>query len=90
MREHLGYGRVGPGRFGWSVALLAAVALIARGIFLGRPVTTGHAIAAAGAVGAGLCAHVLSFGVPGNFLVAGSGLVLMWPTTAHPQPKMLE
>ena len=24
MREHLGYGRVGPGRFGWSVALLAA------------------------------------------------------------------
>lgn len=90
MREHLGYGRVGPGRFGWSVALLAAVALIARGIFLGRPVTTGHAIAAAGAVGAGLCAHVLSFGVPGNFLVAGSGLMLMWPTTAHPQPKMLE
>ena len=89
-REHLGYGRVAPGRIGWSVALLAAVALIARGIFLGRPVTTGHAMAAAGAVCTGLGAHFLSFGLLGNFLVAGSGLALMWPTTAQPQPEMLE
>ncbi len=89
-REHLGYGRVAPGRFGWSLALLAAVALIARGIFLGRPVTTGHAMAAAAAVGAGVCAHFLSLGVLGNFLVAGSGLALMWPTTAQPQPELLE
>jgi lysylphosphatidylglycerol synthetase-like protein (DUF2156 family) len=89
-REHLGYERVAPGRFGWSVALLAAVALIARGIFLGRPVTTGHAAAAAGAVCAGLGAHFLSFGVLGNILAAGSGLVLMLPTTAKPQPEMLE
>ena len=42
-REHLGYDRVARGWFGWSVALLAAVALISRGIFLGRPVTTGRA-----------------------------------------------
>ena len=90
VREHFGYERVAPGRFGWSVALLAAVALIARGIFLGRPVTTGHAAAAAAAVGAGLGAHFLSFGVVGNSLVAGSGLALTWPTTAKPQPEMLE
>jgi lysylphosphatidylglycerol synthetase-like protein (DUF2156 family) len=90
VREHIGYERVAPGRFGWSVALLAAVALIARGIFLGRPVTAGHAMAAAVAVAAGLCAHFLSFGVLGNLLVAGSGLALMWPTTAQPQPEMLE
>jgi lysylphosphatidylglycerol synthetase-like protein (DUF2156 family) len=89
-REHLGYERVAPGRFGWSVALLAAVAMIARGIFLGRPVTTGHAAAAAGAVCAGLGAHVLSFGMLGNILAAGSGLALMLPTTAKPQPEMLE
>ncbi len=89
-RDYLGYDRVAPGRFGWSVALLGAVALIARGIFLGRPVTAGHAIAAAAAVGAGLYAHFLSFGVLGNFLVASSGLALMWPTTARPQPEMLE
>ncbi len=89
-RVYLGYDRVAPGRFGWSVALLGAVALIARGIFLGRPVTTAHALAAAAAVGAGLFAHFLSFGMLGNFLVAGSGLALMWPTTAQPQPEMLE
>jgi hypothetical protein len=65
VREHLGYERVAPGRFGWSVALLAAAALIARGIFLGRPVTTGHAVAAASAVCEGLCAHFLPLGLLG-------------------------
>ncbi len=90
VREQLGYYRDAPGRFGWSVALLAAVALTARGIFLGRPVTTGHAVAAAAALCAGLLAHFLSFGMLGNILVAGSGLMLMLPTRAHPQPEMLD
>jgi len=90
VREHLGYDRAAPGRFGWSVALLAAVALIARGIFLGRPVTFRHTMTAAAAVGAGLGAHFLSFGVLGNVLVAASGLALMLPTNAEPQPEMLE
>jgi lysylphosphatidylglycerol synthetase-like protein (DUF2156 family) len=90
VREHLGYERAGPGRLGWSVALLAAVALIARGIFLGRPVTAGHAMIAAATAGAGLCAHFLSFGALGNVLIAGGGLALMLPTTAQPQPELLE
>ncbi|KKC04713.1 hypothetical protein AWC17_26425 [Mycobacterium nebraskense] len=89
-REYLGYERVAPGRFGWSVALLGAAALIARGIFLGRPVTTAHAIYAAAAVGAGLGAHFLSWAVLGNVLIAGSGLALMSPTTARPQPELLD
>ncbi len=89
-RHHLGYDRVAPGRFGWSVALLAAVALIARGVFLGRPVTTGHTLTAAATICAGLGTHFLSFGVFGNMLIAGSGLVLMLPTAAQPQPEMLE
>lgn len=80
---------LGDGRRWWSLALLAAVALIARGIFLGRPVTTGHAWAAAGAVAAGLGAHFLSFAPLGNLLVVGSGLALMWPTTVRPQPELL-
>jgi lysylphosphatidylglycerol synthetase-like protein (DUF2156 family) len=88
-RRYLGDGRVAPGRFGWSLALLAAVALIARGIFLGRPVTTGHAWAAAGAVAGGLCAHFLSFALPGNLLVAGAGAALVWPTATRPQPELL-
>src|SRR5271165_426604 len=83
--DHLGYDRAAPGRFGWSVALLVAVTLIARGIFLGRPVTVRHAMIAAAMVGSGLCAHFLSFGLLGNILVAGSGLALMSPTTAQPQ-----
>jgi lysylphosphatidylglycerol synthetase-like protein (DUF2156 family) len=89
VREHLGLERVAPGRLGWSVALLASAAFIAHGIFLGRPVTAGHAIIAAAAVGAGLCAHFLSFGALGNVLIAGSGLALMLPTPAKPQPEQL-
>jgi hypothetical protein len=69
--------------------VLAAAALIARGIFLGRPVTTRHAMGAVGVLCAGLCARVVSLGLLGNSLVAGSGLVLMWPTTARPQPDAL-
>ena len=41
------------GRLAWSLTVLAAVALIARGIFLGRPVTAAHAILAGLAVLAG-------------------------------------
>ncbi len=89
MREYLGYDRAAPSRFGWSIALLVAVALIARGIFLGRPVTFGHVILATVALSAGLWAHFLSLGVFGNILVAGSGLALMLPTTPKPQPELL-
>ncbi len=89
VREHAGYDWHAAGRFGWSIAALAALALIARGIFLGRPVTMEHAVTAAAAVGAGLGAHLLLFGGLGNLLIAGSGLALMWPTTAPPQPELL-
>src|SRR5437899_10496326 len=50
------------GRLGWSLTVLAAVALIARGIFLGRPVTTMHAAAAALVVLAGRGSPVLALG----------------------------
>jgi lysylphosphatidylglycerol synthetase-like protein (DUF2156 family) len=76
-------------RLGWSLTVLAAVALIARGIFLGRPVTTMHAGVAALSVLAGLGSHVLGFDLLGNLLIAGSGLVLMWPTSSHPRPEDL-
>lgn len=76
-------------RLGWSLTVLGAVAFIARGIFLGRPVTTMHAAAAALFVVAGLGSHVLSFDLLGNLLIAGSGMVLMWPTSAHPRSEDL-
>jgi len=77
------------GRLAWSLTILAGVALIARGIFLGRPVTAAHATSAMGVLLTGLAAHLLSYDLLGNVLVAGAGLVLMWPTTARPQPDDL-
>jgi len=76
-------------RPGWSLTVLAAVTLIARGIFLGRPVTAMHATAAMLVLTAGLSAHVLSIDLLGDALVVGSGLVLMWPTSARPRPDDL-
>lgn len=77
------------GKSAWSLTILAAVALIARGIFLGRPVTAAHGICAAAAVVAGFAAHLLAFDITGDVLIASSGLVLMWPTTARPEPGQL-
>ncbi len=76
-------------RLGWSLAILGAVVFIARGIFLGRPVTAMHATASTFFVLAGLGAHVLSFDLLGDLLIAGSGLMLMWPTSSHPRPQDL-
>ena len=77
------------GRLAWSLTILTAVALIARGIFLGRPVTAAHAWPALVAVLVGLGAHVLVFDLLGNLLIVSAGAVLMWPTTQRPNPADL-
>jgi lysylphosphatidylglycerol synthetase-like protein (DUF2156 family) len=77
------------GRLAWSLTILTAIALIARGIFLGRPVTAAHAWLALVSMLAGLGAHVLVFDLLGNLLIALAGAVLMWPTTARPNPADL-
>lgn len=80
----------GPtGRLEWSLTVFAAVALIARGIFVGRPVTARHAIAAALVLVAGIGAHVVFFDLVGDVLIAASGLALMWPTSARRHPSDL-
>ncbi len=76
-------------RLAWSLTVLAAVAWIARGIFLGRPVTATHATTAALFVVAGFGLHVLSFDLLGDLVIAGSGMVLMWPTSSNPRPEDL-
>ena len=88
-RDHHHANWQAAGRLAWSLTILAAVALIARGIFLGRPVTAAHAIAATTMLLAGLGAHMLSFNLLGDVLIAGAGLALMWPTIASPQPEAL-
>ena len=77
------------GRMAWSLTILTAVALIARGIFLGRPVTAAHATAAMVVLFAGLAAHVMPYDLIGNVLIAGAAWVLMWPTTSRPRPDDL-
>jgi len=77
------------GRLAWSLTLLAAVALIARGIFLGRPVTAVHAWLALTVVLVGLGAHMLVSDLLGNLLIVWAGGVLMWPTSARPNPADL-
>lgn len=76
-------------RLAWSLTVLVAVAWIARGIFLGRPVTAMHAGVAALFVLAGVGLHVLSFDLLGDLVIASSGMVLMWPTSSHPLPEDL-
>ncbi|WNG95269.1 bifunctional lysylphosphatidylglycerol flippase/synthetase MprF [Mycobacterium sp. ITM-2016-00318] len=75
--------------YGWSLAILTAVVLIARGIFLGRPVTAGHAVAAMGVCIVGVVTAFLSFDLLGNLLLVASAMLLMWPTSARPNPADL-
>jgi lysylphosphatidylglycerol synthetase-like protein (DUF2156 family) len=77
------------GRLAWSLTILTAVALIARGIFLGRPVTAAHASLAMVVMLAGLAGHVLVFDLLGNMLIVSAGALLMWPTAARSNPADL-
>lgn len=77
------------GRLRWSWAILAVVAVIARGIFLGRPVTAQHAALAIALALAGLGTHVLASELLGDVLLVAAGLALMWPTSARPDPADL-
>src|SRR6476659_5154446 len=70
----------------WTTTILAAVILIARGIFLGRPVTAGHATAALVMCMVGIVAVFLAFDLLGSLLVVAAAMVLMLPTTACPNP----
>jgi lysylphosphatidylglycerol synthetase-like protein (DUF2156 family) len=73
-------------RLEWSATVLAAVAFVVRGLFLGRPVTVRHAAAAAIVLFAGIAVRVLTFDLIGGALIAGSGLALMWPIAPRRQP----
>jgi lysylphosphatidylglycerol synthetase-like protein (DUF2156 family) len=86
VRADVQVGWYATDRLEWSVAVLVAVAFVARGLFLGRPVTARHAAIAAIALLTGIAARVLTFDLLGGALIAGSGLALMWPIAARRQP----
>src|SRR5581483_6431814 len=77
------------GRLAWSLTILSGVVLIARGIFLGRPVTAAHATAAMIVLLVGLASHVLSFDLFGSILIVAAAWVLMWPTASRLRPEDL-
>jgi lysylphosphatidylglycerol synthetase-like protein (DUF2156 family) len=78
-----------PGRLTWSLSLLTAVILVARGGLLGRPVTVSHAAIALVMFLTGLGAHSASLVLLGDGLVAAAGAVLMWPMASRPDPDAL-
>lgn len=79
-------GDSGQGRLGWSVTALVALALVARGIFLGRPLTVRHSAIAAMMVVAGIASHIVSLDLLGDALTAGSGAALVWTVNARRRP----
>jgi lysylphosphatidylglycerol synthetase-like protein (DUF2156 family) len=86
-REHTDWDAAG--RMAWSLTIVTAVALIARGIFLGRQVTAAHATAAMMVLFASIAALLISYDLIGSVMIAGAAWVLMWPTTSRPRPDDL-
>lgn len=70
----------------WVLTLFVGVAFIARGIFLGRPVTAAHAWMALVLLVAGFGARVVFVDALGNAFMILAGVALMWPTAARPNP----
>ena len=60
--------------------------LIARGIFLGRPVTAGHATAAMVVLIAGIAAVFLAFDLLGNVLLVAAGCGADAADAGAPEP----
>lgn len=76
-------------RLTWSLSLLLAAMLVARGILVGRPITVSHATFAMGVLFTGVGSHLLSFDLIGNGLVVVAAVVLVWPMPSRPDPVAL-
>jgi lysylphosphatidylglycerol synthetase-like protein (DUF2156 family) len=87
VRDHSAADWQPSGRLAWSLSLLVAGMLLARGVYLGRPVTARHAVAALAMVLTGIGAHLLGAAILGDLLVAASGLALTWPLPSQPEPE---
>jgi lysylphosphatidylglycerol synthetase-like protein (DUF2156 family) len=76
-------------RLTWSLSLVVAGMLVARGILIGRPVTVTHAAVALVMFSTSLGAHLLSVELLGDGLVVGAGAGLMWPMPSRRDPAAL-
>jgi len=62
------------------------VLLVARGVYLGRPITTRHTVMAALLLGAGLAARLAALSVLGDALMVAAAAVLLAPMPSRPDP----
>lgn len=70
----------------WSISLMLAVALGARGIRLGRPVTAAHAAVAGLLMLAGLSAHLLASPIAAGIFLVAAVAALFAPMASRPDP----
>jgi lysylphosphatidylglycerol synthetase-like protein (DUF2156 family) len=70
----------------WSITLTLVVVLLARGIYLGRPVTAAHATAAVALLTVGLGSRLLSWSLAGDALVIAAAAVLVASMASRPDP----
>lgn len=68
----------------WSITLTLVIVALARGIHLGRPVTSPHATAAAALLILGVVVRLLWWTWAGDVLVIAAAVVLMAPTASRP------
>lgn len=73
----------------WSISLILAMTVGARGIYLGRPLTTNHAALAALLVLAGVSAYQLSNPVAAQILIVVAVAALFAPASSRPDPREL-
>ena len=76
-------------RLTWSLSILVAAMLAARGILVGRPVTARHAAVAMVLLTTGVAAHLLALELVGDGLVVGAGVALVWPIPSRPDPAAM-
>ena len=70
----------------WSITLTLVVVLVARGIYLGRPITPAHAMTAAALLVLGLGVRLLSWSLAGDALVIAAAAALVAPMASRPDP----
>lgn len=78
--------RIVDGLAEWSITLALVGAVVARGFYLGRPITAAHATLAGALLVLGLGTRLLSWSLTGDALVIAAAAVLMSPMVSTPDP----
>ncbi len=88
-RDHRAADWHAPGNAAWSLSLLIAIVLAARGLLQGRSVTLLHAIIAVFVLSIGVGAHLFSFELLRDALTVSAGVILVWPVPSRAEPHLL-